>query len=119
MRSPPWRWINQNSNLAISLGNLGLLYYYRHDYEHGYYYQSIALDIEQEVYGKNHPDVANSYYFISMSLIALNRHSEAVIYLKHIKNIYMNVYHNHHPYIDIVDLLLIEARNPPEDEEED
>ena len=47
--------------MATSYGNLGSVYYSQGDYHKAIKFHSQALDIQKQVLGEHHPDVATSY----------------------------------------------------------
>ena len=67
----------EHPNVAVSLGNLGLVYLYKGDPDRAKIYNEQALAIETKVFGEDHPEVASSLSNLGNVLAAQHEYAKA------------------------------------------
>ena len=88
-----------NSDVATSYNNIGLVYYNQGNYAQTLEYCNKALEIYLSVFGDSHPDVATSYNNIGLVYYSQGNYSKALEYYNKALEIYLSAFGDRHPSV--------------------
>ena len=88
-----------NSEVATSYNNIGLIYYSQGNYAQTLEYCNKALEIYLSVFGDSHPDVATSYNNIGGVYDSQGNYSKALEYYNKALEIYLSAFGDRHPNV--------------------
>ncbi|MEO9965482.1 MAG: CHAT domain-containing tetratricopeptide repeat protein [Reichenbachiella sp.] len=86
---------------ANCYNDLGIAYWNNGNLDLSLQYLQNALNLRKDLYGQNHPEVADSYNNIGLVNAEINSFA-AVVYFNNALKIYQSIYDNNHPKIALV-----------------
>jgi len=90
-----------SKEMANCYNDLGIAYWNNGNADLSLQYLQNALNIREKLYGKNHPQVADSYNNIGLVNADINSFA-AVIYFKNALKVYRSLYNENHPKVALV-----------------
>ncbi|MEO9806174.1 MAG: CHAT domain-containing protein [Reichenbachiella sp.] len=93
--------VTASKEQANCYNDLGIAYWNNGNTDLSLQYLQNALNIRKQLYGQNHPEVADSYNNIGLVNADVNSFA-SVIYFNNALKIYRSIYNNNHPKIALV-----------------
>lgn len=93
--------VTASKEIANCYNDLGIAYWNNGNTDLSLQYLQNALNIREELYGKNHPEVADSYNNIGLVNAEINTFA-SVIYFNNALKVYRSIYSENHPKIALV-----------------
>lgn len=105
-----WKEVKNNFHLSSTMTNLGNVYHYLSEHAHAISNHEQAIEINEKIMGKDHPDLGRSYFGIVPPLISIGKYDKAEYYLTKAKDIFERIYDPNHDLITDVNDWLIKLK---------
>jgi tetratricopeptide (TPR) repeat protein len=90
---------NQHPEIAESYHNIGLVHYYKGDYDQAIKFYNKSLSIKIANFGENYSDVAKTYNNIGVIYMDKGKYSQAIEILNRALTIWLSTFGENHPHV--------------------